>query len=127
MNLVDRNEAPGGFPLVDPDRSGKKSQFDLVELATNIERADEFTRANAGSKLSVIAEQVRFLQEQARKALEEAELSKELHHIACNFKKIPGKVYYVYEKGGDGERRQKFMSMISPEVNGIKFSLGGIV
>ena len=60
----------------------------------------KFTRACAGSKLSVIAEQVRFLQEQARKVLEEANLNAELHHIACNFKKVPGKLYYVYKKPG---------------------------
>ncbi len=60
----------------------------------------QFTRACAGSKLSVIAEQVRFLQDQARKVLEEANLNAELHHIACNFKKVPGKMYYVYKKPG---------------------------
>jgi hypothetical protein len=48
----------------------------------------------------VIAEQVRFLQEQARRVLEEANLNAELHHIACNFKKVPGKMYYVYKKPG---------------------------
>lgn len=82
---------------------------------SEIFQADQFTRATAGSKLSVIAEQVRFLQEQARKVLEEAALSKELHHIACNFKKIPGKIYYVYKKPGVNGR--KYMSMISPEVS----------
>jgi hypothetical protein len=60
----------------------------------------------------VIAEQVRFLQEQARKVLEEANQSAELHHIACNFVKIPGKVYNVYRKPDTGK---KYMSMISPE------------
>ena len=59
----------------------------------------------------MIAEQVRFLQEQARKVLEEANLSAELHHIACNFKRIPGKIYYVYRKPDTGK---KYMSMISP-------------
>lgn len=78
-------------------------------------QADQFTRATASSKLSVIAEQVRFLQEQARKVLEEANLNKELHHIACNFKKIPGKVYYVYKK--PGPQGSKYISMISPDVS----------
>merc|ERR1712212_129792 len=62
--FVDRNPCPNGFQLVDPAKSGKKNQYDLVELAANIQKADEFTRATAGSKLSVIAEQVRFLQQQ---------------------------------------------------------------
>ncbi len=75
-------------------------------------QADQFTRAVAGSKLSVIAEQVRFLQEQARQVLEEAATSKKLHHTACNFKKIPGKVYYVYRR----DNGKEYMSMISPGV-----------
>merc|ERR1711976_904867 len=110
VNLVERDHCPGGFQLVNPAESGKRNQFDLVELAGQIQTADQFTRATAGSKLSVIAEQVRFLQEQAKKVLEDAAINKELHHIACNFKKIPGKTYYVYKKP-DG---RKYMSMISP-------------
>merc|ERR1712238_533339 len=63
VNLVERNTAPGGYQLVCPEESGKiRSQFDLVELAGEIQTADKFTRATAGSKLSVIAEQVRYLQ-----------------------------------------------------------------
>ena len=88
------------------------NQFDLVELAGEIQTADKFTRATAGSKLSVIAEQVRFLQEQARKCLEEAQRDKEINHMACNFKRIPGKLYYIYTRANG----KKYMSMISPEV-----------
>merc|ERR1739844_238042 len=98
VKLVERNPCPNGFQLVDPDKSGKKNQFDLVELAANIQTADQFTRATAGSKLTVIAEQVRFLQEQARKVLEDARLNALLHKTACNFNKVPGKTYYVYKQ-----------------------------
>merc|ERR1711976_131843 len=112
VNLVERNTAPGGFQLVCPEESGKiRSQFDLVELAGEIQTADKFTRATAGSKLSVIAEQVRFLQEQARKILEEAQKDKEINHMACNFKRIPGKLYYIYTRPNG----KNYMSMISPE------------
>jgi hypothetical protein len=52
-----------------------------------------------------------FLQKQAQAVLEEANLNKELHHIACNFKKVPGKIYYVYRREESGA---KYMSMISP-------------
>lgn len=112
VNLVERNTNPGGVALVDPDRSGKTNQYDLVELAQAIQTADKFTRATAGSKLSVIAEQVRFLQQQAKNILEEANLNNQLHHIACNFKKVPGKVYYVYKRGEQGKH---YMSLIAPE------------
>ena len=53
------------------------------------------------------------MQEQAHKVLEDANLSAKLHHIACNFKKIPGKTYYVYKNKDTGK---EYMSMISPEV-----------
>ena len=113
VNLVARDTCPNGYQLVDADRSGKKTQHDLVELAAQVEKADQFTRATAGSKLQVIAEQVRFLQEQARKVLEEARLNALIHKTSCNFKKIPGKTYYVYKQRKNPD--DEFMSMISPE------------
>jgi len=113
VNLVARDTCPNGYQLVDPDRSGKKTQFALVELAEQVQKADQFTRATAGSKLTVIAEQVRFLQEQARKVLEEARLNALLHKTSCNFKKIPGKTYYIYKQRKNPD--EEFLSMISPE------------
>merc|ERR1712037_395734 len=86
---------------------------DLVELAGVVQKADQFTRATAGSKLTVIAEQVRFLQEQARKVLEDARLNALLHKTACNFKKVPGKTYYVYKQRANPD--EEMLSMISPE------------
>merc|ERR1712210_182904 len=82
VNLVPWEAAPRGFQLVSADKVGKKNQFDLVELAGVVQKADQFTRATAGSKLTVIAEQVRFLQEQARKVLEDARLNALLHKTA---------------------------------------------
>ena len=63
--------------------------------------------------MQVIAEQVRFLQEQARKVLEEARLNALLHKTSCNFKKIPGKTYYIYKQRKNPD--EEFLSMISPE------------
>ena len=57
--------------------------------------------------------QVRFLQEQARKVLEDARLNALLHKTNCNFKKIPGKTYYVYKQKKNPD--EEFLSMISPE------------
>merc|ERR1711936_1480237 len=113
VNLVSRDSCPNGLQLVDPDRVGKKNQFDLVELAAQVQKADQFTRATAGSKLTVIAEQVRFLQEQAKKVLEDARLNALLHKTACNFKKVPGKTYYVYKRRANPD--EEMLSMISPE------------
>jgi len=113
VNLVPRDTAPLGHQLVDPDKVGKKNQFDLMELAEQVQKADQFTRAVAGSKLSVIAEQVRFLQEQARKVLEEARLNNLINKTACNFKKVPGKTYYIYKQRKNPD--EEMLSMISPE------------
>ena len=54
---------------------------------------------------------MRFLQEQAKKVLEEAQRDTEINHMACNFKRIPGKIYYIYKR----KNGKKYMSMISPE------------
>ncbi|KAH7714206.1 hypothetical protein AAVH_18463 [Aphelenchoides avenae] len=51
-----------------------------------------------------------FLQKQARKVLEKAQLDEELHNVACNMQKVPGKTYYLYRKP-NGHR---FFSIISP-------------
>ena len=69
-------------------------------------------RANVGNKLQVIVEQIRFLQAQAEKVLGEAKPNNDLHHGTCNCKKIPGNMYYMYERPNG----QKYMSMISPKV-----------
>jgi len=39
----------------------------MTELVWYVWQADEFTRANVGNKLSVIVDQIKYLQEQARK------------------------------------------------------------
>ncbi|XP_061868938.1 uncharacterized protein C1orf50 homolog [Colius striatus] len=84
---------------------------DLVDLARQVQQADEFTRANACSRLRVIAEQIRCLQEQARKVLDEAARDADLHHVACNLVKKPGNIYYMYRR----ESGQRYFSILSPE------------
>lgn len=84
---------------------------DLVALARQVEQANDFVRANACSKLTVIAEQIRHLQEQARKVLDEANRDADLHHVACNLVKKPGNVYYMYRR----ESGQRYFSILSPK------------
>uniref|UniRef100_A0ABI8AH73 DUF2452 domain-containing protein n=1 Tax=Felis catus TaxID=9685 RepID=A0ABI8AH73_FELCA len=74
-------------------------------------QADEFIRANATNKLTVIAEQIQHLQEQARKVLEDARRDADLHHVACNIVKKPGNIYYLYKR----ESGQQYFSIISPK------------
>jgi hypothetical protein len=75
-------------------------------------QADVTIRATVCSKLQIIAEQVHFLQQQAHKVLLDAKENLKLHHAACNFHKIPGHIYHLYERSSG----QWYFSMLSPEV-----------
>ncbi|XP_058446467.1 uncharacterized protein C1orf50 homolog [Malaya genurostris] len=124
VTLVERNPTPNGTQIVSMYRSGRREAEDIVELAKEIQAADIQVKNNACAKLLVIAEQVRFLQEQARKILEETNAAENLHHAACNFKKIPGHIYHLYRR----ESGQTFFSMLSPEewgVDGCKHTFVG--
>jgi Protein of unknown function (DUF2452) len=113
VTLVETDGRPLGVQLVNPHQTTKLSDpSDLVELARQVQKADEFVRANAINRLSVIADQIRYLQQQARRVLEEANRDNNLHHAACNFKKVPGKLYYLYERNSG----QKYFSMLEPTV-----------
>ncbi|XP_064253075.1 uncharacterized protein C1orf50 homolog [Passer domesticus] len=111
------DDAPGpgpGLALVEGSagRAGRVGDpGDLVALAQQVQQANDFVRANACSKLTVIAEQIRHLQEQARKVLDEANRDADLNHVACNLVKKPGNVYYMYRR----ESGQRYFSILSPK------------
>ncbi|KAK2498208.1 hypothetical protein MC885_016228 [Smutsia gigantea] len=110
--LVELTATPGGLALVSPYHTHRAGDpLDLVALAEQVQKADEFTRANATNKLTVIAEQIQHLQEQARKVLEDARRDADLHHVACNIVKKPGNIYYLYRR----ESGQQYFSIISPK------------
>ncbi|XP_031234316.1 uncharacterized protein C1orf50 homolog [Mastomys coucha] len=110
--LVELTPTPGGLALVSPYHTHRVGDpLDLVALAEQVQKADEFIRANATNKLTVIAEQIQHLQEQARKVLEDARRDADLHHVACNMVKKPGNIYYLYQR----ESGQQYFSIISPE------------
>lgn len=63
VQLVESSSNPSGVVLVDPNRTTKCADGgDLVELARQIQKAEEFVRARAHGRLEVIAEQMKFLQ-----------------------------------------------------------------
>ncbi|XP_052797395.1 uncharacterized protein C1orf50 homolog [Mya arenaria] len=110
--LVESNSRPTGHQLVNTYMTNRNADpMDLVELARQVQTADEFTKATCGSKLMVIADQIRYLQEQAKKVLEEAKRDAMMHHAACNLVKKPGQIYYLYER----ESGQKYFSILSPQ------------
>ena len=77
-----------------------------------MQTADQFVRATTGGKLQVIVDQIRFLQEQARRILEDGRRDSQLHHAACNFQKVPGHTYHLYER----EDGSAYFSMLGPQV-----------
>jgi len=110
--LVETTASPLGATLVNPYRTNKPAtSSDLVDLASQIQQAGKFTKAGVTSKLQVIADQVRFLQMQAKKVLDDASRDTELHTVACNFIKQPGTIYHLYQR----ESSQRYFSVLSPE------------
>lgn len=109
--LVERNKEPLGMRLINPYAVGKRDRSDIIALAEDISKADSFIQATTCSKLQMIVEQMNFLKEQARRVLLEAKESHDLNHAACNFHRIPGNTYHLYER----ESGQKYFSMLSPE------------
>lgn len=83
----------------------------LVDVAREIQAADAILSVKMTAELSVIAEQIRALQERAKAALEAAEESARLHRATCNFKKRPGHVYHLYRKASGA----RYFSMLSPD------------
>lgn len=105
----DRSKTPNAaapYPL-----SRLSAPINLIDVAKEIQAADSVLSAVAAGKLEAIARQIRALQEQAACTLAEAQIDAELHRVRCNFKKLPGKLYHLYERP-DGER---YFSLLSPE------------
>lgn len=86
--------------------------YDLVNVAAQIQSADQALATITGGKLGLIAEQIAQLQDQARVLLEKARRDAELHHVKCQFEKKPGGVYHLYRKDDDG---QLWFSRLAPD------------
>lgn len=70
----------------------------LSDMAKEIEQADQTVNAHASSKLRIIADQIKSLQAEAKKVLEQAQQDQLLHRAKCNFKRQPGRIYHLYRK-----------------------------
>jgi hypothetical protein len=75
--------------------------YDLVDVAAEIQRADQTLATITGGKLGLIAEQIARLQEQARALMEKARHDAALHRVRCSFEKKPGGVYHLYRREGE--------------------------
>lgn len=82
----------------------------LVDVAREIEQADQWIASTASAKLDVIAEQMRALRAAAEGVLEKAQRDAELHRAEARFKRYPGRVYHLYERGSG----VRYWSLLSP-------------
>lgn len=96
--------AASPYPL-----SRLSARHDLIDVAREIQLADAALGAVAGAQLETIVRQIRALQRDAARVLEQTRRDAELHRATCRFKKIPGKVYHLYQRP-DGER---YFSLLS--------------
>ena len=86
----------------------------LVDTAKAIESASATVAMRTNAQLEVILEQMRALQQRARAIMEQASRDIDLIHVECRFRRVPGRVYHLYERP-DGHR---YFSMISPDEYG---------
>lgn len=110
--LVERNAQPNGYKLLNSYNVGRHEANDIISLAHQIQTADVSIRNSATGKLTMILDQIKFLQAQAQQILEESDQNMNLHKAACNFRKVPGTIYHLYQR----ESGQNYLSMLSPEV-----------
>lgn len=85
--------------------------IELVDLAKQISEADHAIANQTSGKLQLIADQIKTLQNEAKRILDEAQENQALHRAACQFPRKPGHIYHLYEKS-DGSQ---LFSMLSPE------------
>jgi hypothetical protein len=85
--------------------------FRAPDLAQEVERAESMLSARTGAKLRVIADQIKSLQAEARKVLDDAKAEQALAQVECGFKRLPGKVYHLYQRDDGG----RYFSMLSPD------------
>jgi hypothetical protein len=83
----------------------------LVDTAREIESASASVALRTNAQLEVILEQMRTLQERAREIIEQAARDVDLIHVECRFRRVPGRMYHLYERA-DGHR---YFSMLTPD------------
>lgn len=97
----------------------KSSKYPMSRLAAKFEPIDQESalvdiKKTLGNvthgKLSVIVDQIRYLQEQAKKIIFLEEKNMELHKASCQFEKRIGQTYYLYARGLE----ELYFSLLSP-------------
>ena len=85
--------------------------FKPIDHLQTLQDAEKMLGAVAHGKLKIIAEQILYLQEQARKIIIESEVNMELHQASCAFEKRVGHTYHLYRR----DSGETYFSMLSIE------------
>lgn len=99
---------PRAAPYALSRLSGKVS---LIDVAREIEQADQWIASTTGAQLTLIAEQIAALRDKAQTVLERARENADLHRAEARFSRRPGNVYHLYERAED----DRYWSMLSPD------------
>ncbi len=84
---------------------------DLVNVAREIQLADQMLGTVTGNKLLLLAKQIRALQAEARSIMDAAERDADLHRATCRFQRRPGHIYHFYKRPEGG----LYISLLSPD------------
>ena len=83
----------------------------LMKMITTDDNASYDIKSDHATyaKLSLLANQMHLLQEQARQVLAESSLNSRLRNVDMTIQKVPGTVYHLYKQNG-----KEVLSIISP-------------
>lgn len=92
------------------------AKFEPVNQLDAYKEAEKFLSLVEKAKLTVIVEQIKHLQKEARKIIMESQKNFDLHLASCQFIKRTGHTYHLYDRG----QNDKYFSLISPQEWGEK-------
>ena len=82
------------------DKDNLNRLFSMISIDENSVNSIK-SNYSTYAKLEVILNQIENLKLQANKIINDHNSNIELNNIYCNFKKVPGNVYYLYEINGE--------------------------
>ena len=103
--------------LLDTHRGSKfptsrlSAPFQPIDADAAFQQAADMITVVTRGKLELIVDQIKHLQEQARRIIMEAELDAKLHTASCSFEKRAGHTYHLYRRDQD----DTYFSILSPE------------
>ena len=117
LTNVDKNTLTRLFDMINIQNTETKEYNSLTNIRSNY---------STYNKLDLILKEIDFLKFEALNILNNHEFNNDLNNIKCNFRKVPGTYYYLYNKEINTNtntntrenienKNEKIISLISPE------------